>query len=92
MQEMDLFAVEDVGEYEIVAFARGEEPIYYDETIGACPAERGGWWMATKRDSSFAIYRGEVGCSRGFKRWRVVGTVPRSWAGNFAINWVHNDR
>lgn len=62
MQEADVFAVEDPGYYEIVAFVRGEKTIYYDETVGACPDELGGWWLITKRQSSFAIYRGDVGC------------------------------
>ncbi len=33
-----------------------------------------------------------AGYSRGFKRWQVMDTAPRSWAGNFAINCVRNDR
>ena len=62
MQDIDVFVDENAAAYEIVAFARGEMSIYYDETTGQCPDESGGWWMLTKRASSFALYRGEAGC------------------------------
>ncbi len=62
MQDIDVFVDENAAAYEIVAFARGESSIYYDEITGQCPDERGGWWMLTKRASSFALYRGEAGC------------------------------
>ncbi len=86
MQEIDVFDVEDALGYEIVAFGRGEKSIHYDFTMGACPDELGGWWMITKRDSSFAIYRGEEGCpycgTDAFDNWSktIEGPITRDKA------------
>ena len=45
--------------YEIVAFAHGEKPVYYEEF--GHEEENGAWLLVSRGKTGFAVYRGELG-------------------------------